>query len=65
MKGDLGISLIYRQPVINIILEKFQASVFLMAAAWVLSGAIGYILGIAMGLYKGSILDKVIPQVFG
>lgn len=63
MKGDLGISLIYRQPVINIILEKFQASVFLMAAAWVLSGVIGYILGIAMGLYKGSILDKVIKSI--
>ena len=38
---NLGTSLIYRAPVIDIIWEKASASIVLMAISWVLSGVLG------------------------
>ncbi|MDR7871533.1 MAG: ABC transporter permease [Tissierellaceae bacterium] len=63
LKGDFGVSLIYRRSVIDIIQEKFINSISLMALAWVLSGIVGYILGIIMGLYKESLLDRAIKSL--
>ena len=60
IQGNLGTSLIYRAPVIDIIIEKFKASFVLMAISWVLSGIIGFALGIVAGKNKGSWIDKVI-----
>lgn len=62
-KGDFGMSLIYRRPVINIIHEKFMHSLSLMAVAWSLSGVIGYLLGIVMALYKESFVDRAIKSL--
>ncbi len=59
LKGDFGISQIYRRPVIDIIKEKFVSSIALMGVAWLFSGIIGYLSGILMGLYKGSLFDKI------
>ena len=38
LQGNLGTSLIYRAPVIDVIFEKFTASIVLMALSWLLSG---------------------------
>ena len=51
---DLGTSLIYRAPVIDIIWEKASASMVLMAISWILSGIIGFALGVVAGKNKGS-----------
>lgn len=63
LKGDFGISLIYRKPVITIIYERFKLSLGLMALAWFLSTIIGYILGIIMGINHGKYIDKVIKAI--
>lgn len=60
LKGDMGISLLYRQPVAQVIGEKLVHSFGLMAAAWILSGITGFGLGVAAGADKGSLRDKVI-----
>lgn len=58
--GNLGISLIYRAPVINIIFEKSSASIVLMALSWLFSGIIGFFLGVVAGKNKGSWIDKAV-----
>lgn len=59
-RGDMGVSLLYRQPVAKVIGVKLVNSLWLMLIAWVLSGAAGFVLGILAGLREGSVLDKII-----
>lgn len=60
VKGDMGTSLLYRQPVTNVIAVKLANSLFLMGMAWIISGLLGFILGVTAGMRKGSIADKAI-----
>jgi len=60
LQGNLGNSLIYRVPVIDVIVERFKASFVLMIISWVISGFIGFGLGIVAGKNKGSWIDKII-----
>lgn len=62
-KGDFGVSAIYRRPVLNVIKERFISSLSLMAMAWVLSGIIGFTLGIVMGSFKDKLPDKAIKTL--
>jgi peptide/nickel transport system permease protein len=59
-QGDLGTSMIYRRPVSEVISEKFLNSLALMMTAWVLSGIIGFVLGIVSAMKRGSWLDRII-----
>ena len=59
-QGNLGTSLIYRAPVIDVILDKFSASIVLMAISWILSGVLGFALGVVAGKNKGSWIDKAV-----
>ena len=56
-RGDMGLSLLYRQPVAKVIGVKLANSLWLMAIAWILSGAVGFVLGILAGLREGSLLS--------
>lgn len=58
--GDMGTSLIFRVPVIDVIKERFMASLALMLSSWLLSGVLGFILGIVAGFKKDTIIDKAI-----
>ena len=40
-RGDFGISLLYRRPVLDVIGEKFANSAWLMISAWIFSGKEG------------------------
>lgn len=60
IKGDLGTSLIYRIPVVDVIKERFGASLALMFVAWLISGILGFISGIIAGMKKGTWIDKII-----
>ena len=60
VQGNLGISLIYRAPVLDVIIDKFTASIVLMALSWLLSGIIGFALGVVAGKNKGSLIDKAV-----
>ncbi len=60
IQGNLGTSLIYRAPVMDVIVQKFMASIVLMAISWILSGVLGFILGVLAGKNKGSLIDKAV-----
>ena len=60
LRGDMGTSLLYRQPVSKVIGEKLANSLWLMASAWLVSGAVGFVLGVAAGARKGGLTDKLI-----
>ena len=56
----MGVSLLYRQPVSKVIGVKLVNSLWLMAIAWLLSGMIGFVLGILAGLKEGRHVDKLV-----
>lgn len=58
--GDLGTSLIYRMPVIEVIINKASVSMVLMFISWVFSGIIGFILGVVAGKNKDGWIDKAV-----
>lgn len=58
--GDLGTSMIYRRPVLEVIGERFAASLTLMGTAWLLSGLIGFVSGVLAALNRHTWLDKLI-----
>ena len=60
MQGDMGTSLRYNAPVSQIIAERAGASLALMATAWVLSGAFGFVMGVAAGLNRDRLLDRFV-----
>lgn len=58
VRGDMGISLMYRQPVTSVIGVKLSNSLFLMLTAWILSGILGISLGVISGMNRGRAVDK-------
>lgn len=60
LKGDMGTSMIYRQPVSEVISERFMHTLVLMLAAWSLSGIGGFILGIIAAMNRGTWIDRLI-----
>lgn len=58
--GDLGWSHVYNQPVSDVIGQRFQRSIVLLAGAWLVSALLGFALGVMAGAKEGSPLDKVI-----
>ena len=58
--GDLGTSMIYRRAVIDVISERFIASLALMLVAWIVTGILGFILGIISGINEDKLIDKFI-----
>lgn len=59
-RGDMGVSLLYRRPVSEVIAVKFVNSIWLMAAAWLISGGMGFLLGVLAGMKRGTWIDKAI-----
>lgn len=59
-QGDMGQSLIYRQPVSEVIGLRFKKSLVLMLTAWLVSGALAFALGITAGVFHGRLIDKLI-----
>ena len=60
LHGDLGTSLYFRQPVAQVIGQRLASSLWLMLAAWVLSGVLGLTLGILAGANRGKWPDKLV-----
>ncbi len=59
-KGNLGKSTIFNEPVITVLKKRFVTSFWLMFVAWLLSGGLGFILGVLAGAFENSALDKAI-----
>ena len=60
VRGDMGISLLYRQPVSQVIGVKLSNSLFRMVFAWLISGILGLVLGILAGVFRGTWADRII-----
>lgn len=60
IRGDMGMSLLYRQPVSEVIAVKLSHSLLLMLLAWVISGVLGFILGVISGMNRGKMTDRLI-----
>ncbi|KRE82450.1 ABC transporter permease [Paenibacillus sp. Soil766] len=60
LQGNFGSSKLYRSPVIDIIKSRFLTSLALMGTAWILSGVIGYMLGMIAAMNRGKTTDKII-----
>lgn len=63
LRGDWGNSIVYKQPVLTVIGERFRYSLALMMIAWLCSGILGFFLGITAAVYRDSILDRVIKTI--
>lgn len=60
LHGDFGISLLYRQPVLEIVGQRLATSLGLLFFAWILSGVLGLVLGAVAGATRGRLPDKLI-----
>lgn len=63
LHGDWGYSTTFRQPVLQVIGVRFRTSLALMATAWVFSGVLGFAIGCVMGLFRDSILDRMMKRI--
>ena len=60
LHGDLGMSLRYNAPVAEVIASRAANSLALMGVAWVVSGVLGFVLGVAAALREGRLLDRFV-----
>jgi peptide/nickel transport system permease protein len=59
LSGDFGTSFNYRQPVLDVIVERIPATVMLIGTATILSIVIGVILGVFLASKRGSRIDII------
>ena len=60
LRGDFGVSLLYRRPVLAVVGQRLGNSLWLLLFAWVLSGGLGLALGLAAGANRGRWPDRLI-----
>lgn len=60
VQGDLGESLRFNEPVVEVVGERFASSALLLAASWIIAGAVGLVQGIASGALRDSWLDRLV-----
>ncbi|MDQ7262957.1 ABC transporter permease [Paracoccus sp. PS-1] len=60
LSGDAGWSTAYGAPVRAVLAERILPSLLLTLPAWLLSGVLGFGLGIAAGIREGSLPDRII-----
>lgn len=60
LHGDMGTSLRYNAPVADVIATRTLNSLALMAAAWIISGVLGFALGLIAGMNRGKFIDKAV-----
>lgn len=61
--GDLGTSQVFGEPVTTVLADRAAASLSLMAAAWLISGVLGFALGLWAGVRRGRPADRVLTWV--
>ena len=60
LQGEMGTSLRFNAPVSEVIAHRAANSLALMGIAWLLSGVLGFALGVAAGARRGGALDRVV-----
>lgn len=60
LRGNWGTSLLYRQPVAQVIAQRLAGSLRVLLFAWVLSGVLGFALGSVAGAFRGRWPDRLV-----
>lgn len=60
VQGDFGISLRYNAPVTEVLAWRSGNTLVLMAVAWVVSGLLGFVLGVVAAVKRGGWVDKLV-----
>lgn len=60
LQGDMGTSLRFNAPVSEVIASRALNSLALIGMAWVISGLLGFALGVLAGMKRGRAFDKAI-----
>jgi len=60
LQGDLGTSLRYNAPVTEVLAWRTGNTLLLMAVAWVVSGVLGFVLGIVSAVRRDGWLDRFV-----
>lgn len=60
LTGDLGTSQVFGEPVTTVLADRAAASLSLMAAAWLISGVLGFAMGLLAGCRRGRATDRVL-----
>lgn len=60
LHGDLGSSLIYNRPALEVVLERLPASLVLTVPAFVIAVLLGVLLGVTTAVRRGSLLDHAV-----
>ena len=60
LSGDLGWSVTFNASVAEVLRERLAATLALAGTAWILSGLLGFALGVLAGAFEGSWMDRVI-----
>jgi len=63
LHGDLGVSLMYKDPIVDIIKIRLPITLYLAAIAFVISTFLGIFLGIICAIRRGSLLDQLVSVV--
>ena len=58
--GDFGVPLRFNAPVTEVLATRSLNTLVLMLVAWVLSGVIGFAMGVTAGVRQGSAFDKFV-----
>jgi peptide/nickel transport system permease protein len=58
--GNLGQSMIFNEPVTTVITKRFLTSLNLMILAWLMSGVLGFTLGVMAGMRQNSVIDRTV-----
>lgn len=60
LHGDMGTSLRFNAPVSEVIAHRAANSLALMGIAWLVSGVLGFALGVVAGARRGGAVDRVV-----
>ena len=60
LQGDMGTSLRYNAPVAQVISTRAANTLLLMLVAWIVSGVLGFTLGVVAAMKRGSWVDKLV-----
>lgn len=64
LKGDLGMSFTYRQPVMNVLLSVFPNTIILTLVSLIAAYLVGTVIGVFMAWFRGNWFEKLtIPVV--
>lgn len=65
IQGDLGHSLRFDQPALDLVLERFPATLQLALAAFLISAVFGLAIGVITALRRGTVWDRSLMALMG